>query len=854
MAPPNETNLAEQHSNDQSPTTPPTLMIPMIPSSDPARKNQIQAEKKVEILTPTTHATGTEDHHSERVQGRPNQVEASTTAMDIPVGGINPQQQFASGAATVAPLQSIITTAENHGADYGHDEGQYDSISDDGGDEQKSGPGSGDDDGNEDDENEHSDSDSGDTGGGGESGSDSGDADDEKQSGSDSGDGDDEDEEQSDSDDGEEEENEEEEAEEVKEEENKDVDDETIVTPPGVNTNNRGNNSLITPASIEINHRDTERSDLGMPRLIYGSSEEDNDGPNNRSPATATARGLENGDGKSSDGVAIAEAASVLMTMRQRAGGTMEDSRTPSTPASTASDQGNVNSGQTQRVTPVVPEQAADENHDAVSSDVASEEDAPASNQEDEDMNSDFEEDEVSGTLGLRGGAGEPDVEGSHSEEEIEPTDSDSHLLPAEVPETPPRTPNSARETAEPAVTPTQDMEGAASESDTEAYPDDGEETRLTGSERRLLPAEIPETPPRTIDRRREAQGSGVTPIQDMEEAASEPDMEASHHEEEIELTGSDGRFHPAENPETPSQLRGRHGEDHNDSDHDEEGPASSPEIPGSFFPRYQRAEVDREDTQEPADISEQDFNDDTSEDDWEADCTEADPFEFRDEMPESPVRPTHRLGDDLADFDLDEGEEVPSTEDRVARITGYHRPGSYDEYDRTYGYQRGESSIDRTQSKGKSKEMSPNEPSSSNNAIENPDSKDEENIHLRVQYLVARSKRSKASMCLWIPTDISYPVLTRTIINALQQHNGTPNPNPAHPNAVIARLLLFIAGRTRPIELTSSNLQQNLALVPQRSVYDYVKVEFVPGTNGEMRRRKGTGKVNGRCGKVGGL
>ena len=813
MASPNETKLAEQQSNDYSPTMPPIPMIPIIPSFDPARKNQTQAGNEVEILTPTTHTTGTEDHHSEQPEDSPDQLEASTAAMALQVGGTNPQRQPPIEAVPVAPLQWIITTPENYGADYGHDEGQSDSDSNDAGDEEQPDSDSGDG-GDE----QQSNSDSGDAGGGGDSGSDSGDADDEKQSGSDSDDNDDEDEEQSDSDSGdddEEEENEEEEAEEVKEEEDMDVDDETIATPPGVNTNNGGNNSLITPASIEINHRDTERSDPGMPGLTSGSSEEDNDGPNIRSPVTATSPGPANGDGESSDGGQAAEAASVLMNMRRGTGVMILELRPARTPASTTSDQSNVNSGQTQTATPMAPEHAADENDVAVSFDVASEEDAPissqedvdmksdseedapASIQEDEDMKSDSEEDEVSGTLRLRGGAGEPDVEGSHSEEEIEPTDSESHLLPAEVPETPPRTTNSARETQEPVV----------------------------------------------------------TPNQDTEEAASESNMEGSHGEEESELTSSEGRFLPAEIPETPPPSRGRrHGGDGNDPDRDEGGPASSPEIPGSFFHRYQRSEVNDEDTQDPADPLEQDPDDDTSEDDWEADCIEADHFEFREEIPENPPQSAQRLGDDPADFDLDEGEEVPSAVDRVALLTGYHRTGANDEDDQADRYQGGESSTQPQQSKGKSRDFTPNEPSSSDDLIGNPDRTDDKTIHLRVQYLIARSKRAKASMCLWIPADISYPDFTQTILNALQQHNGTRNPHSAHPDAVIARLLLFIAGKRRPIELTSENLQQNLGLMPQRSVYDYVKVEFVPETNGEMRPRKGTGKVNGRCGKVGGL
>ena len=867
MASLNEMKLAKQQSNDHNPTTPPTPTVPIFPSVDTARKNQAQAENELEGLTPTTYATGTEDHHSEQAQGISDQVEASTTAMAKPVGSIYPQWQSLVGAVILAPLRWIITTPENYGADYGHDEGQSDSDSDfdssdagdeeqsdsdsgDGDDEQQSGSDSGDDDGEEE---EQSDSDSGDAGGGEMSGSDSGDADDEKQSGSDSGDSDDEDEDQSDSDSGdddEEEENEEEEAEEVKEEVDMDVDDETTATPPGVNTNDEGNNSSRPPGSIELTHRDAERSDSGMPDLTSDSSEEDNDGPNIRSPVTATSPGPENGDGESNDGGQAAEAASVLVNMRRGTGVTILELRPARTPASTTSDQSNVNSGQTQTVTPMGPEHAADENDVAVSSDVAFEEDALASSQEDEDMNSDSEEDEVSGTLNLRGGAGEPDMEALLSEEETELTDSESHLLPAEVPETPPRSTNSARETQGSGVTPTQEMEETASEPDMEASHGENE-TEVRGSEGRSLPAEIPETPPRTTNSKREAQEPAVTPNQDTEEAASEPDMGGSHGEEDTELTGSDGS---AQNPETPSQPRGRHGEEPNDLDSDGGEAASSPEIPGSFVPSYQRSEGGSEDTQEPADPLEQDFDDDTSEDDWEADCIEADHFEFSEEIPDNPPRSAQRLGDDPADFDLDEGEDVPGAVDRVALLTGYRRSGPYDEDDQTDEYQGGESSSQPQQSKGKSKEINPNESPSSDDPLGTPDLTNEKTIHLRVQYLIACSKRAKASLCLEIPTDISYPVFTQTILNALEQHNGTPNPNPAHPDAEIARLLLFIAGRRRPIELTNDNLQGNLALVGQRSVYDYVKVEFVPETNGEVRRRKGTGKVNGRCGKVGGL
>ena len=680
MASPNEMKITEQQSNDHNPSMPPIPMLTIAPSIDIARGKHIQAENEVEGLTPTAHTISTKDHYSEQSEGSLDQVEASTMAMATPIDGIKSQLQSLMGAVTVAPLQWIITTPENYGLYDGQNEGlsdsdsnsgssdagdekQSDSVSDDGEDDEQPDSDSGD---NDDDEDEEGKSDSGDADSDGESG----DADDE-QSGSDSGDSDDEDEDQSDSDsddDGEEEENEEEEAEEEEEEENMDVDDENTATPTGVNTDDGGNNSSSTPGSIEINHRDAERSDPGTPNLTSGSSEEDSDVSNNRDPVTATSLGLENRDGESSDVLEYAHGLSLLRTM-QRVGVRMDNSRTARTPTSNASDQGNANSGQNQNAALVGREQAAEENGGAVSSDVPSEENAPGSSQEDEDMKSDSEEHEVSGTLSLRGGAGEPDMEAYLDEEETEPT----------------------------------------------------------GSESDLLPAEVPETPPRTTDSAREAQESGVTPNQDTEEDASESDIEACHGEEEIEPRGSRGRLLPSEIPETPP--RGRHGEDPTDSDRDGGEAVSSPEIGTSRYPGYQRSEVDSEDTHEPAGPSEQDFNDDASEDtqepagpseqdsdddasepEWDADCIEADHIQYPDENPESAPRSAQRLGDNLADFDLDEGEEIASGVDRVAILTGYRRSEADDEDDQAYEYQGGESSIDRQQTKGKSNDFSPND------------------------------------------------------------------------------------------------------------------------------------------------
>ena len=656
-----------------------------------------------------------------------------------------------------------------------------------------------------------------------------------------------------------------------------------MATPTGVNTEDRGNNSSSTPASVEIDHRDPERSDPATPDLTSGSSEEDDDGPTTpfsidhgspsvttsagsdhvdedaRSPVTATSPGPENGDGKSNISMA---------------------------PASTTSDDGNVNSSQTQKATAVsFKKQAAEENDSAVSSDVASEEDAPASRQEDEDMKSDFEEDEISETSGLptevpprttsgereaqetavtpdqdmEEAASEPDMEACHGEEEIELTGSEGPLLRAEIPESPLRTTSGEREAQETAVTPDQDMEEAASEPDMEACHGE-EEIELTGSEGPLLRAEIPESPtrpgpgsPRNEDsehfgiEQREAQGQAFTPAQDLEGTPNQPDAMIYDGQEDDDRDS-------LEIPETPLPPRGRLSEDPNDSDLDEGEAVPIPEYRVSLFTGYQRSEVNGEDTQEPAGTSEQDFDDSASEPEWDSDYIEAEDDESLFEDPEITPQSAQRLGENPSDFDLDEGEEVSNPVDRVALLTGYLRSEANGEDDQADGDQGGESSIERNQSKGKSSGFG-QVPSyfGSDDPIGKPDGKDGKAVHLRIQYLVACSKRSKASMCISVPADIPYTVFRETILNALHQHDGTKNPRPAHIEAVISRLLLVMAG-SKPTELTNDNLQQNLVLMPQRSIYDFVKVEFVPETNGETRRRKATGKVNGRSGKVGGL
>ncbi|CAF9921340.1 hypothetical protein IMSHALPRED_005155 [Imshaugia aleurites] len=133
--------------------------------------------------------------------------------------------------------------------------------------------------------------------------------------------------------------------------------------------------------------------------------------------------------------------------------------------------------------------------------------------------------------------------------------------------------------------------------------------------------------------------------------------------------------------------------------------------------------------------------------------------------------------------------------------------------------------------------------------------------VHLRIQYLVEGSKRTKACICISVPSTITYPALKQTILTALVNHEGCKNPHPIAEKAEISRLIAILAkkaidgpGFLRVRELTAGNLQQTLGRMRIGSVYDVVKVQFVPGTNGEVRARKATGRIYGRSRKIGGL
>ena len=138
---------------------------------------------------------------------------------------------------------------------------------------------------------------------------------------------------------------------------------------------------------------------------------------------------------------------------------------------------------------------------------------------------------------------------------------------------------------------------------------------------------------------------------------------------------------------------------------------------------------------------------------------------------------------------------------------------------------------------------------------------KDSDTVHLKIEYLVRYSTRAKATICISVPATITYAALERTISNTLRHHGGFENPHPIHKEAKISRLVAVFAkkrsgeaGFCRTRELTDGNLEETLRRMLKGSIYDVVKVQFKPGTNGKVEHRKATGKVYGKSRKVGRL
>lgn len=296
------------------------------------------------------------------------------------------------------------------------------------------------------------------------------------------------------------------------------------------------------------------------------------------------------------------------------------------------------------------------------------------------------------------------------------------------------------------------------------------------------------------------------------------------------------------------------------ETDHGHEVDLLAPEIPESpLHPTLPLGggsnlfDIGEGEFQEPATAPTQELEDETaSQADLEFDHSQEEVILHASEIPESPLRPSSPLGEAPNDFDLDEGEAAPNLVARVSMLIGYRRPegrglNAGDNTERHIG-EITEDVSDNEADQGASRDPNPTD---QDQPITDVRDKDAETVHLRIQYLVERSKRCKASICISVPSTITYRSLEQVILDALRQRGEFKNPHPIHADAQISRLIAVLAKKTvdtpdfcRERELTDENLQSTLELMTNRSIYDVVKVQFIPGTKGEVRPRKATEKV----------
>ena len=836
MASPHEAKLPEQQSSNSDPTTPPTPATVESPSAEIAG-DPAQEDNEAVVLTLVADGSDTENHHSEQVDGAPNQVVSDTAVMVISAGAINPQKQASMEAATAAPTHWIKTTPDDLGADI-EEESEFDD--EEGFDTDRDGIWS------------------------------PLDLEPTVYTGEETGtnvlgygeapksiiragnasivnnmeeyvidgpiviDGvsieDSEDKSSEDNDESGDENHVNEDMCSRETDQGKAPEGSALLTPQTIVTkasaeSDHGNGEdrcLVTPSSagpdlddavtiiltassiddgehngsMRLDPIDSDHNDgVTSGSLATGPSEEHNDEP--RTP------GFGNADEEHSSSVAATPAGSSHGDNETRGSVTatsagpedgIGESSSSTTPPSASSDHGDVESSEPEMAMPVCSEQAGEKNDGPVFSSVASEEHTPASSRE------------------------------------IEIPDKSS--LPMEAA---PCNITDEGEDQETAATPAQDDEQTASQADAEIV---------------LYPSEIPESPlqptlplgedPKDFDLEEgEVRDLSTTSAQEIEESVSESDWNFDHSQEEVVL-------YPSEIPESPLQPTLPLGEDPKDFD------------------------LEEGEVRDLSTTSAQEIEESVSEADWNFDHSREEVVLFSSEMPEHPVQPTLPLGEDPNDFDLNEGEATPNPVDRVSILTGYQGLELRGIYGHVGGSQSEEGHIEREQRDVKLSGRSQGEAISADRVLSpfGPDdrvaktgNKDGNTVHLRIQYLVAYSKRSKASMCISVPAAITYTAFKQTILNALRQHGEFKNPRPIHRDAQISRLIAVLATEKadppdfrRVTELTDENLQRTLELMHKRSIYDAVKVQFVPGTNGDVMPRKATGRINGRSRKVGGL
>ncbi|KAL9076103.1 MAG: hypothetical protein Q9161_001150 [Pseudevernia consocians] len=299
------------------------------------------------------------------------------------------------------------------------------------------------------------------------------------------------------------------------------------------------------------------------------------------------------------------------------------------------------------------------------------------------------------------------------------------------------------------------------------------------------------------------------------------------------------------------------------------------PEASGAFIEATPNQTTSEAEIQDPLATLARELEEITSQSDPEFDHSQEEPVLYPTWIPESPLQPSPFLSSDPNEYDLDDGEAARNPVDRVTTLTGYRRAEARNADSQGEGSRIGDDEQKETTGDLREGEAMPADdaatlaPRPSQPCPEASTTKDANTtVTLTLQYLVFNSKRSKATIRLSVPvTTTTYASLKRTVLTALHQHNGFRNPRPIAAEAQISRLVAVLVEkgnesaaadvRVRVVELTDktdTELRERLELMTTGSIYDVVKVRFVPGTNDEARRTgKATERVCGTLRKMGG-
>lgn len=302
------------------------------------------------------------------------------------------------------------------------------------------------------------------------------------------------------------------------------------------------------------------------------------------------------------------------------------------------------------------------------------------------------------------------------------------------------------------------------------------------------------------------------------------------------------------------------------------EGEVAGDEIPeasGALIEATPNHTTGEAEIQDPLATPARELEEITSQPDLEFDHSQEEPVLYPSWIPESPLQPTPPLPNNI---DLDDGEAAPNPVDGVATLTGHRRSeargvDSQGEKGRIGDDEQKGTMVDLREGEAMAADQAASQaPRPSQPSPEARTREDANTVTLTIQYLVLNSKRSKATIRLSVPVTTTYTSLKRTILTALHHHDDFKNPRSIAADAQIGRLVAVLVERegddaadvrVRVVELTDKTdkeLRETLELMTKGSIYDVVKVRFVPGTNGEVRRTgKATERVYGTSRKIGG-